>query len=70
MWQQGDSVGVSIEDDGRAYNPLAATLAPLPSTLAEAQIGGLGVRLILGIAADCGYRRDDDKNILSFTIRA
>lgn len=70
MQWQDNGVRFSIEDDGRPYNPLAVAPEPLPATLAEARIGGLGVRLILGIATDCGYRREDGRNVLSFTVRA
>lgn len=63
-------VSLEIQDDGRPFNPLAAALAPPPANLEEAPIGGLGIRLIRGMAAGCEYRRQDGMNVLTITARA
>lgn len=65
----GDAVTLVIEDDGRPFDPLSAALAPAPASLAEASIGGLGLRLIRGMMDHCEYRRQGGSNFLSFTAR-
>ena len=66
----GAGVTLSLEDDGLPFDPLAAPLATPPASLAEAQIGGLGIKLILGTMARCAYRRENGKNVFSMTTHA
>jgi serine/threonine-protein kinase RsbW len=54
----------SLEDNGRAFNPL---LAPLPDThapLEEREIGGLGITLIRKLMDDVQYSREGSRNVL------
>ena len=39
-------VRLSLEDDGPAFDPLQVVSAPLPATLEDAPIGGVGLRLV------------------------
>jgi len=59
----GDLLCLSIEDDGSPFNPLEKPEHLSPHNLEEAQIGGLGVDLILKIMKECHYARVNGKNI-------
>lgn len=48
---------LAIEDNGPAFDPLAAELAPLAASLDEAKIGGLGLRLVRANASALRYVR-------------
>jgi serine/threonine-protein kinase RsbW len=58
---------VEVVDSGRVFNPLEADPPDLSRGLADRPIGGLGVFLIRSMVASIDYRRDADRNILSFT---
>ena len=58
-------VSLTIEDDGRPFNPLAAQVPVQPASLAVAGIGGLGIKLIRGMMAECHYQHRGGKNILT-----
>jgi serine/threonine-protein kinase RsbW len=58
---------VEIADFGRVFNPLVADPPDLSRGLAERPIGGLGVFLVRSMVDSIDYRRDEDRNILSFT---
>ena len=57
---------VEIADFGRIFNPLAADPPDLSRGLADRQIGGLGVFLVRSMVDSIDYRREADRNILSF----
>jgi anti-sigma regulatory factor (Ser/Thr protein kinase) len=62
---QPDSLTLTIEDDGIAYNPLARPEHTQPANLEEAEIGGLGIDLIRQFMSECRYARLQDKNRLT-----
>jgi anti-sigma regulatory factor (Ser/Thr protein kinase) len=62
-------VEMQIEDDAKPFDPLAYTLAELATDLATAPVGGLGIRLIRNLMAECTYQRRDNKNILTLVAR-
>jgi serine/threonine-protein kinase RsbW len=53
----GGEVEIAIEDDGRAFDPTAAVLAPIARTLDEAVPGGRGLLLVRSIAPKLRYER-------------
>lgn len=59
-----DGARLVVRDDGRPFNPLAFEEAPQPASIAEAPVGGLGIRLIRRLMAHCEYRREDGCNVL------
>ncbi|MDB5805727.1 MAG: stage sporulation family protein [Betaproteobacteria bacterium] len=63
----GAGAGLTIEDDGRAFDPLAAPPPAAPASLAQAAIGGLGIKLMRRMMADCAYRRSGGKNFFTLT---
>jgi serine/threonine-protein kinase RsbW len=58
---------VEITDFGRVFNPLEADPPDLSRGLADRPIGGLGVFLVRSMVDSIDYRREGDRNILSFT---
>ncbi len=57
---------VEIADFGLVFNPLEVDPPDLSRGLAERPIGGLGVFLVRSMVDSIDYRRDQDRNILSF----
>src|SRR5579863_1602152 len=67
-WEEGQGMlRVEIGDSGRVFNPLEADPPDLSRGLADRPIGGLGVFLVRSMVASIDYRREGDRNILSFT---
>jgi serine/threonine-protein kinase RsbW len=60
---------VTIADGGSPFNPLQHAPAPAPRTLDDAVPGGLGIRMIHGLADDMHYAYKDNRNHLACTIR-
>ncbi len=63
-----DGAELVIRDDGRPFNPLELAAPAMPSTLAEAHIGGLGVHLMRSMASRCGYAREGGCNVLTIEV--
>jgi sigma-B regulation protein RsbU (phosphoserine phosphatase) len=66
---QGDLMTVSVEDDGKPFNPVEAPLPDLDRPIEERPIGGLGVLLIRSIADALEYRRERGRNIVTLKKR-
>ena len=52
-----DRVRISVEDDGRHFNPLLAPAADITSALAERRVGGLGIHLVRRLLDQVRYQR-------------
>lgn len=63
-----DALHLQFEDAGLPFNPLAHPEAPAPSSLAEAGIGGLGLKLVRKAASHCAYEYTDGMNRFSVTL--
>jgi serine/threonine-protein kinase RsbW len=63
-----ESIVLAMEDDGRPFDPLPQRLRPVPTSLAEAAPGGLGLHFLRRYARALDYRRIDGRNRLSITI--
>ena len=59
-----------IEDDGPPFDPVAAVLPDKPTTLASAEVGGAGLRLMRHYAKHMNYRRIDARNRLELLFEA
>jgi len=70
---RGGVVDLVIEDDGAAFDPLAAPQPEPFTTLAEAQLGGLGIHLIRELTSSANYDRvgsgADARNRVSVRIK-
>jgi len=63
----GSAARLTVEDDGNPFDPLAGELPEPPASLAEAPIGGLGIKLVRGMMAQCAYRYEGGRNVFSMT---
>jgi anti-anti-sigma factor len=62
-----DEVQVEVEDDGRAFDPLAVAPPDLTAPLRERQVGGLGIHLMRSLMDELAYQRSEGKNRLRMT---
>lgn len=58
-------VRLVVEDAGPPFDPTAHEEAPLPATLEDAPIGGLGLRLMRRFADSLRYERLAGRNVLT-----
>jgi anti-sigma regulatory factor (Ser/Thr protein kinase) len=67
---QPEEILIRVEDDGVAFDPTRYQPAPLPRSLAEAQTGGRGIRLVRHYADQIRYERRGDINhlVLAFQL--
>jgi len=63
-----DVLRVTVEDRCDAFDPLHVPAPELPTNLAEAHVGGLGIHLMRHYARAISYERADDTNRLTLTI--
>jgi anti-sigma regulatory factor (Ser/Thr protein kinase) len=61
-------VVVTIEDDGREFNPNNAPPPPLHEPLEERRIGGLGIFLVKKLTSDLDYSRMNNRNRVRATV--
>jgi len=61
---------LEVADQGREFDPLAATPPDLTLDLAGRPVGGLGIFLIRSFADSLEYRREEGWNRLTFAISA
>jgi anti-sigma regulatory factor (Ser/Thr protein kinase) len=54
----------SLEDNGRAFDPLQAPLPDTTTPLEQRQIGGLGITLIRKLMDEVRYSREGSRNVL------
>ena len=54
-----------IEDNGSAFDPTQVLRPPVPASLAEANVGNLGIHLMRSFAAGMHYERRDSRNRLT-----
>jgi anti-sigma regulatory factor (Ser/Thr protein kinase) len=57
-------IRVEIEDDGVAYDPTQAPAPVLAGTVAERQVGGMGVAFVRALTDSIEYQRVDGRNRL------
>ncbi len=60
----GDTLELTITDDGKAFNPLESDTPDLDLEIDEMEIGGLGIMLVKEKMDDVRYSRDNEHNIL------
>jgi serine/threonine-protein kinase RsbW len=52
-----DRIELVVEDDGEPFNPLERPAPARPGSLAEAEVGGLGIALVVRLSAAIRYER-------------
>jgi len=65
----GDELRATVEDDGRAFNPLEKETPATPRSLEAAGVGGWGIPIIRALADDLSYERRDGRNQFTITSR-
>lgn len=60
---------IDVRDGGREFNPLDQDAPDLNLPLGIRPAGGLGIFLVRTLAESVHYRRDGNRNILSFLVR-
>jgi serine/threonine-protein kinase RsbW len=60
----GGEATLTIEDDGRPFDPSTASEPELDVPLEERRVGGLGIHLVRKLADAIEYRRAGDRNVL------
>ena len=68
--QEADEVIATIEDDGRAFDPLAQATPDTESALEDRDIGGLGVHFVQQMTKTLRYSREDGLNRLTAVLDA
>ncbi len=63
----GSELAVEVEDDGRAFDPLAVPAPKVDAPAEERPVGGLGIHLVRKLMDGLEYRRRQDKNLLLMT---
>lgn len=66
--REGERVLARIEDGGTAFDPTQAPAVDIEEALDERRIGGLGVHLVRTLVDELAYRRQDGRNILTFSL--
>lgn len=61
--------GVTVSDAGVAFDPLSVPARPLPKTLEDASLGGLGLVMIRRCSDWLDYRNEHGHNHLTFGAR-
>jgi serine/threonine-protein kinase RsbW len=63
--RQGDGVRLSVEDNGRPFDPLAQAKPDTELKLEDRPIGGLGIHFVRNLVRDIAYQRLDGVNRLT-----
>jgi anti-sigma regulatory factor (Ser/Thr protein kinase) len=61
--EEHDAV-VEVEDDGRAFDPLARPRVDFDARAGSDTVGGLGIELVRRVMDDVVYRREGGRNVL------
>ena len=64
---EAGALRVTLEDDGIAFDPLAAPVSAPLDGLADDRIGGFGIKLFREAARSAAYERSEGRNRLTFT---
>lgn len=64
----GAQIELRFEDDGAPFDPTQAPEPPPPASLAEAKVGGLGIKLLRRFASTVAYERSNGRNCLTVRV--
>ena len=63
-----DGIGITVEDDGQAFDPRAGDELQAPASLDRAPTGGMGLPLVRAMAESIDYARRDGRNLVSVRV--
>jgi anti-sigma regulatory factor (Ser/Thr protein kinase) len=66
---EGTRFTIEFIDNGRGFNPFAATAVNLERPVEEREVGGFGLHLVRGLMEEASYRRVDERNVIQLTRR-
>jgi serine/threonine-protein kinase RsbW len=66
---EDDILSVVISDDAVEFDPLTKDAPDLYLPLDDRPIGGLGIHFVKQLTDHLSYRRENGKNVLSFTMK-
>ena len=66
VWE--DRIEIELSDDGPAFDPTSRTPVQLPTSLADAKPGGLGIHLIRQYTTHMQYQRKNEHNVLLLSL--
>jgi serine/threonine-protein kinase RsbW len=64
MTPENKGLCLSIEDDGKPFNPVEFKTPDVSCSIEESKIGGLGIHIIRKLMDDICYERCKNKNVL------
>jgi len=59
----------TVSDDGLPFDPLGQPSPDLSAPVEHRPVGGLGIHLLRELTEAIAYRRDGDRNVLTFSLR-
>jgi serine/threonine-protein kinase RsbW len=62
---EGDTLTIVVDDDARAFDPLAAPPPDLTLALEDRPVGGLGIHIVRTLMEAVDYQRRDGHNVLT-----
>ncbi len=62
------SVTLTIEDSGHEFDPVAFDEPDTSGTIAEREVGGMGIHLTRNMCDNMHYKREENKNILTVIV--
>jgi serine/threonine-protein kinase RsbW len=68
--REGGRLTIEVSDDGIAFNPLDATPPNLDLPILDRPVGGLGIHIVKALTETAAYRRENERNHLTMTMRA
>lgn len=66
---EGPQLTIDVTDDGIAFNPLDAKPPDLDLPIMERPVGGLGIHIVKALTETATYKREQNRNHLSMTMR-
>jgi anti-sigma regulatory factor (Ser/Thr protein kinase) len=60
---EGGQLTASVEDDGRAFDPLSVPPPDIEAAIEDRPVGGLGLHLVRSLMDSVEYRRENGRNI-------
>ena len=61
-------IRVTVEDFGRPFDPTRVPERDAPASLNDLTVGGYGIQIVRSLAQNLRYRREGDRNVLTFGV--
>lgn len=63
--KEGDSIVVTLEDEGKPFDPFTKDDPDITQKAEDRDVGGLGIFLVKKTMDECNYKRENGHNIVS-----